>query len=86
MIKTILMDGRTVKAEECRSLADALDGGDFSRPEIVASRTDWFLTCQCCRARSEHPWSPSGQGVDPDEGHYPCEPCAGTGEFKILMP
>ena len=86
MIKTILADGRTVKAEECCSLDDALDGGNFSCPEIVGSRTDWFLTCQCCRGRSEHAWSPSGQGVDPDEGHYKCQPCAGTGEFKILMP
>ena len=93
LTRVILQDGRTVKTEECLSIYDALAGGalagrddDARCPEIVEDRAGFYLLCRCCESTGEHPWSPSGQGVDPDEGHFSCSPCCGDGSYKIQMP
>ena len=74
MIKTMLQDGRRVRAETCLSYDDAAYDSDLM---------ELMIECQCCHGSGEHLWSPSGYGVDPDGGHYTCEPCDGYGECKI---
>ena len=87
MIKTILTDGRRVRAEECVSLEDALGIDTDHGPELEEDlRADWHITCQCCEGKSAHLWSPSGHRVDPDAGEYACGPCGGVGRFKVQMP
>ena len=98
MTTTILTDGRKVQADECQDITFALYGPDDC-PALGGHRqireratvfgpmfTGWYLMCRCCESSGEHAWSPSGHGVDPDGGHYGCEPCKGTGEFKVVMP
>jgi hypothetical protein len=86
MPRTILTDGRRVRAEECVSLEDALMGTD-QIPEIAEDkRGDWHMYCQCCEGTTAHLWSPSGHTVDPDAGEYECDPCRGVGRFKVQMP
>ncbi len=102
MTTTILADGRTVKADECCDLETALCGSNdvpelitrqvpmtlsqSMRPPLV---TVWFLTCQCCEGLGAHTWSPASYyngRPGPDSGEYGCEPCKGTGEFKVEIP
>ena len=85
MIPTILHDGRRVQADECCDLETALYGPG-NRPALGKHMTNWYLLCQCCGGSGEHHWSQSNHGVDPDGGHYGCEPCKETGEFKVEMP
>ena len=90
MTTTVLTDGRKVQTDECCDLETALGAVSPYQPELSWGGnyvTRWYLICQCpgC-ASGEHHWSPSGHGVDPDGGHYGCDPCKGTGEFKVEMP
>jgi hypothetical protein len=89
--RVILKDGRTVRTQdECLDTEHALCGPHWISHPVVFSlglpSDEWAVECFCCDARGEHPWSPSGQGVDPDEGHYICDPCCGDGHFRIRMP
>ena len=84
---TILTDGRKVNAESCASLEDAIMGITSSELPLIDSKNDdWWITCACCNGWGEHSWSPSGHGVDPDGGHYACDPCAGFGRFEVKIP
>ena len=88
MTTTMLTDGRKVQADECQSLEYALGAvpNVGHNAELIETGPHWILACQCCEGSGEHHWSSSGHGVDPDGGHYGCEPCKSTGEFKVEMP
>ena len=100
MMQTILSDGRKVTADECITIEDALYGPDGQGPSLEGHRqlreqatvfgpkfSDWHLVCYCCEGRGEHGWSPPSYfngATGPDSGEYGCDPCAGTGKFKVI--
>ena len=57
-----------------------------SKELVTIIQDRWFIVCQCCGGSGEHVWSPlSDHRVHSDNGgHYGCEPCKGTGEFKVV--
>ena len=99
MIQTILSDGRKVLANECITIEDALYGPEDQGPSLEGHRqirgeanifgpkfSAWYLMCYCCEGRGEHSWSPANYyngATGPDGGEYGCDPCAGTGRFKV---
>ena len=73
------------------ALRDADEGGCLSvaalmglEPEVIHPG-HWALECQCCDGSGEHNEVPQRRSVE-DTKNWPCQPCAGTGEFRIEIP
>jgi len=55
--------------------------------DVSASKESryWALVCQCCDGSGEHNEVPQRRSVE-DTRNWPCQPCKGTGEFRIEIP
>ena len=74
------MTARRPEPEECYEAWGALQGHiTFS----LSSPRYYFIPCQCCNGSGRHD---SGHLNVQDAYDYACEPCKGTGEFKIEVP
>ena len=76
------MTASNQEPEECLAVIPALVPlGDGQR--IHYGDEGFYLECQCCDGSGRHD---SGHLNVQDAKDYPCEPCAGTGEFRIEVP
>jgi len=81
-----MMIHRAPEPEECFDLEDAITGRGYqSQPDVVWIEWGFALRCQCCDGSGRHNWVPPSGNIQKTR-EYPCESCAGRGEFKVVTP